>query len=367
MSPLRRLASVVALAGPALACARGATPEKAARPVRVESVRKEAAASGLRYSASIQPYAQVTLAFKVGGYVRELLQRPGADGRLRDLQQGDAVRKGTVLARITETDYREKALQARAQIAEAELLYQTHSVTRPDYDAARASRDAAQARTEAARAQLAAAEIALHDCALAAPIDAVVLSRQVEVGQLAAAGTVGFVIADLSRVKAVFGVPDTLVERVRTGMDLPVTTEAIDGIQVPGRITAVAPSADTQSRVFAVEVTIPNPQRQLKAGMIAAVAVEQPAGGPRIAPGALTVPIAAIVKSPHTTGGYGVFLAEGAAERTTARARDVGLGAIAGNRVAVISGLAEGDRVIVSGPSLLTDGDPVRVIPGQDQ
>jgi len=118
--------------------------------------------------------------------------------------------------------------------------------------------------------------------------------------------------------------------------------------------------------VFSVEVTIPNPERQLKAGMIATVTVDAPAS-PQIAPGLLTVPIAAIVKSPRTAGGYGVFLAEGGGERTTARARDVGLGAIAGNRVAVTAGLVEGDRVIVSGASLLTDGDSVRVIPGQDQ
>src|SRR5262249_21191710 len=98
MRSLLRLVSVVRLLGSALSCARGALPEKPSRPVRVETVHKEGATGGLRYSASIQPYAQVTLAFKVGGYVREVLQRAGADGRTRDLQQGDAVTKGTVLA-----------------------------------------------------------------------------------------------------------------------------------------------------------------------------------------------------------------------------------------------------------------------------
>jgi multidrug efflux system membrane fusion protein len=383
MRTFHRLAIAIPLAGTlgtAVACGHGPAREKPARPVRVETVRAEGAGGGLRYSATVQPSEQVSLAFKVGGYVREVLQRPGVDGHPRGLQQGDAVTKGTVLARITETDYQERARQAQAQLAEAEAslvkaradaeraeaLYQSKSLTRPDYDAARASRDAAKARADAARAQLAAAEISLQDCALVAPIDGVVLSRTIEVGTLAGAGTVGFTIADLARVKAVFGVPDTLVERVKTGAPLSVTSDALGDVQFPGRITAVAPSADAQSRVFTVEVTIPNPRQQLKAGMVATVEVAGPAGS-EITPGLLTVSVSAIVKSPRTAGGYAVFLADGGDERTTARARDVGLGAISGNRVAVASGLAAGDRVIVSGASLLTDGDRVRVIPGESE
>jgi len=53
-------------------------------------------------------------------------------------------------------------------------------------------------------------------------------------------------------------------------------------------------------------------------------------------------------------------------ERTVARARDVGLGGISGNRVAVTTGVRAGEKVIVTGASLLVDGDPVRVIPGSE-
>jgi multidrug efflux system membrane fusion protein len=383
MSTFQRLAIAMALAGTlgtVVTCGRGPAREKTARPVRVETVRAQGTGGGLRYSATVQPSEQVALAFKVGGYVREVLQRPGVDGRPRDVQQGDAVVKGTVLARVTETDYQEKVRQAQAQLAEAEAalvkaqadaeraeaLYQSRSLTRPDYDGARAARDAAQARTDAAKAQLAAAEIALRDCALVAPIDGVVLSRSVEVGTLAGAGTLGFTIADLGRVKAVFGVPDTLIGRVKTGAPLSVTSDALGSAEFPGRITAVAPAADAQSRVFTVEVTIPNPEQQLKVGMVVTVEVASPSGTESTA-GLLAVSVSAIVKSPRTTGGYAVFLADGKDERTTAKARDVGLGAISGNRVGVTTGLAPGDRVIVSGASLLTDGDSVRVIPGESE
>jgi RND family efflux transporter MFP subunit len=372
------LAVAAALAAATLACHRGAA-EKPSRPVRVEKVANAPAATGLRYSASIQPYEQVALAFKVGGYVREVRQLPGPDGRPRNLQQGDPVARGTVLARLNVSDYDERVHQAKAQVAEAEAglakaradaaraeaLYKAQALTRPDYDAATSNLAAAVARAEGARAQVETAQISLADTALVAPADGVVLSRNVEVGSLAGVGTQGFTLADLTRVKAVFGVPDMLVERVKIGTALPVTTDAFGSEAFPGRVTAVSPAADAQSRVFSVEVTIANPDRRLKAGMIGTVVVPE-ASAPSIPAGAATVPVAAIVKS-SKAGGYGVFVADGPDDGATARGRDVTLGAIAGNRVAVATGLAVGDRVIVSGASLLVDGDRVRVIPGSEK
>jgi len=369
-------AMALGLAAATLGCARARADKAPPRPVRVEEVQGAMAAAGLRYSATIQPYEQVSLAFKVGGYVREMRQQRGPDGRLRNLQQGDHVTRGTVLARVQPADYQEKVNQAKAQVAEAEAslakarsdatraeaLYAAKALTRPDYDAATANLGGAAARADGARAQLETAQISLRDASLVAPADGVVLSRSVEVGALAGVGTTGFTIADLTRVKAVFGVPDHVVERVKIGTALPVNSDAFGNVEFPGRVTAVSPSADAQSRVFNIEVTIPNADRRLKAGMIATVEVSGP-GAPDIAPGSPTVSVSAIVKSARP-GAFAVFVAEGSGEAVTARARDVTLGRISGNRVAVDKGLAVGDRVVVSGASLLTDGDPVRVIPG---
>ena len=369
------LALGLGLAAATLAC-HGGKAEKPARPVKVETVAIESPATGLRYSASIQAYEQVQLAFKVGGYVRELQQLRGPDGRPRPVQLGDPVAKGTVLARLEASDYEQRVNQAKAQVAEAdaglakaradaaraEALYKAQALTRPDYDAATAGLASAAARAEGARAQLQAAQLSLADTALVAPSNGVVLARSIEVGSLAGVGTPGFTVADLTRVKAVFGVPDLLVERVRIGTPLPVKTDAFGGEAFPGKVTAVSPAADTQSRVFNVEVTIPNADRRLKAGMIGTVEVASadvsgiPAGSP-------TVPVAAIVKSARA-GAFAVFVVDGPDAGAAARTRDVTLGAISGNRVAVASGLKAGDRVIVSGASLLVDGDKVRVIPG---
>ena len=92
------------------------------------------------------------LAFKATGYVDDLLRRSGADGRFRAAQPGDRVTKGTVLARVRETDYRDRVNQGRARLAEAEAslvkarldlerartLFDAESLTKPDLDAAQA-------------------------------------------------------------------------------------------------------------------------------------------------------------------------------------------------------------------------------------
>jgi RND family efflux transporter MFP subunit len=347
--------------------------EKPPTPVRVQAVRISAVEPGQRYSATIAPYEQVNMAFKVGGYIREILQIRGVDGRFRNAQQGDTVKKGTVLARVRETDYTVKLNQAKSQLAQAEAsylkatqdweratnLFATQSMIKPDYDTAKARLDETQASVEGARAQLAEAQLNLEYCALIAPIDGMVLQRTIEVGTLVTSGSVGFILADLSRVKVVFGVPDTMLAQLKLGSSLPIVTESIRNVSFPGRITAISPSADPRSRVFNIEVTVPNQQQQLKAGMIASLQT----AGEKPSQQVPTVALGAIMRSQTDPKGYAVFVVEKSAGKTVARLRDVQLGEVYGNTIAATAGLRPGDQVVVTGGTLLRDGDPVAIIP----
>ena len=78
-----------------------------------------------------------------------------------------------------------------------------------------------------ANASIAEAQIALNYCQLKAPFDAWVLKRNVDVGTLVGPATNGFTLADTHSVKAVFGVPDTAIDRVKLGSPQTVTTEAV--------------------------------------------------------------------------------------------------------------------------------------------
>ena len=267
------------------ACRKAATAPAQLPAVRIVSVGATTAAAdigenALRFSGVLEPYRQVDLAFRVGGYVARVQQERGSDGRWRALEPGDAVKQGELLATLRPTDYRARVEQssgvlaeahaaadgARAQLAHAtaqweqaqrdweraRILFKAEALTKPDFDAAKAKNEAAAAQVDAAKAaiaaqgargaqesaELSAAQVGLVDTELRAPLNGVVLSRSVEVGTLAATGSSGFLLADIGLVKAVFGVPDVDLRQLRTGARLPVTVEALPGESFTGVITS---------------------------------------------------------------------------------------------------------------------------------
>jgi len=345
------------------------------RPVKVLETKAPEAPSGARYAVSIQPYEQIALSFKGSGYVESVLRRKGADGRSRPLQAGDYVMAGTTVARVRQDDYRERVGQATFSLQELEVaqakarldldralfLFGAGAMTKPERDGAQAIFDQGAARIAAAKTQLHLAANALQDASLVAPVSGVILERKVETGTLVSVGSIGFTLGDVSAVKAIFGVPDSVVHRIAPGQKLTVTTEAFHGSQFEGTVTTVAPSADSQTRVFDIEVTIPNHDGRLRPGMIGAV--ELAAGAERItAMAESALPLSAIVRSPKNAADYTVFVVDGRGDEVTAHARAVALGPVQGNMVTVTRGLKAGERVIVMGAGLVNDGETVRVI-----
>ena len=379
MKPLNVVITLAAAALTAAGCSsvHGEAP-KAARPVKAQAVTLSTPSVAVRYSAAIEPFEQVPLAFKASGYVDDVRRQAGADGRMRNAQPGDLVSKGAVLARVRESEYRERVNQSRSRIGESEAalakanldlnrartLIASASLTRPELDAAQAAYDTAVARLAGVRAELELAETALRDCALVSPATGILLERKIEVGSLVSAGTVGFVVADISAVKAHFGIPDSMIQSVTPGERIDLIVESVAGATFQGRVTAVAPAADAQSRVFDVEVTIPNPDRRLRPGMIGSVSVRpadaRAAAASRSVP---TVPLTAIVKPSGDGASYAAFTVERRGETEVARLRAVELGDVAGNAIEVLKGLTAGERVIVTGATLLVDGEEIRVIP----
>jgi RND family efflux transporter MFP subunit len=351
---------------------------KPARPVKAQAIALAASPSGIRYSATIEALEQVPLAFKASGYVDDLLRRPGADGRSRAVQAGDLVTRGTVLARVRETEYRERVNQGRSRVAEAEAglqkarldlerartLFAAESLTKPDLDAAQAAFDTSEARLAGARADVELAATALRDAALTAPTNGILLERRIEVGSLVGAGTVAFVLCDIGSVKARFGIPDRMIHSVTLGEPIDLVVEAFSGATFQGQVTAIAPAADAQSRVFDVEVTLANRTGQLRPGMIGTVSVRAAGVETRsAAPSLPTVPLTAIVRSKPDTGEYAAFIIERQGDVEVARMRQVQLGDVIGNGITVVKGLGAGERVVVTGANLLVDGERVRIVP----
>jgi RND family efflux transporter MFP subunit len=413
-----------------LGCSQTHTEVKAPKPVKVKTVETHSSENSVRYSASIRPATQVDMAFKVGGYIDAIAQQKDSAGQWRNLQAGDIVRKGTVLARVRQSDYMARVNEAKSQHGEARsaletnnsqlmeataavetaraqlndaqasfdrtnldyerarILFSTQSITKPDYDAAKAQYEIAQAKLDAARSQLKSAEarvaisraqigaaesriktaeattlsatIPLQDTQLRAPMTAVVIDRKIEIGSLVSQGATGFVLADLTYVKAAFGVPDLALQSLQLGDTLKLTTDALPGIEFSGHISRIAPSADQNSRVFDVEVTIPNPDGRLKPGMIASLNVNE---GARAKVSVPVVPLTAVTRSQEDPNAYAVLVVEERDGKQYARLRTVTLGESFGNAIVVTGGVRAGEMVVTTGVTQVADGEVVQVIP----
>jgi RND family efflux transporter MFP subunit len=140
---------------------------------------------------------------------------------------------------------------------------------------------------------------------------------------------------------------------------LTLSFEALPGAEFHGPITRVDPAADAKSRVFDVEVTLPNPQDQLKIGFIGALEVGEERGT-----GALpVVPMTAIMRPREDPTGYAVFVVHEQDGKHVARLRKVKLGDTVGNMIAIVDGVQPGERVITTGATQVVDGAPVQIMP----
>ena len=184
------------------------------------------------------------------------------------------------------------------------------------------------------------------------------LKRNVDVGTLVGPATNGFTLADTRSVKAVFGVPDTAIGRIKPGSPQTITTEALPN-GFSGHVTAISAAADPKSRVYSVEVRIDNPQNLLKAGMIASITI----GTPSPPGGVMVVPISRGGAQSFDPNGFAVFVTEGTGDTVKVHTQDVTLGNTYGNMIAVHSGVNVGDRVVTSGTNMIKNGDEVRIIP----
>src|SRR5919108_3765436 len=120
-----RVLILAGLSGVTLAgCSRHSAEQRPLTPVRTSQVQTISTGSETRYSANIVPNAQVDLAFKSGGYVESIRQVRGADGRMRSLDIGDWVARGTVLAVVRQKDYTDQLQKAKAQLARAQTDYE---------------------------------------------------------------------------------------------------------------------------------------------------------------------------------------------------------------------------------------------------
>lgn len=173
------------------------------------------------------------------------------------------------------------------------------------------------------------------------PVGGVIKTLDVRAGMTVASGQTLAEVNGLSRVWLNAAVPEAQTAEVRVGQAVTATLTAYPGDTFAGRVTAILPQAAAETRTLTVRIELPNPGGRLRPGMFAAVAF----GG--AARPALFVPTEAVIRTGRRT------LVMLAGEGGRYQPAEVRIGREAGGRTEVLAGLAEGEKVVVSGQFLL--------------
>lgn len=348
------------------ACGQDDAPQQAAgnqerppHPVEVTAIARQDIPLEKSYPSLLRSDNEVTLVARVTGFLEQ-----------RHFEPGQLVEQGQTLYSIEPDVYqaavnqREADLQsARAELARAqrdadrfERLLSQNSVSRQQYDQARAELGVAQAGVAQAEAALASARIDLGYAEVTAPVSGMISLSQVNIGNLVSSGTELATITPLDPLEVRFQLPQRDAFALRRQLDDQPIASIITRLQTPGvsgsedadlegRLDFLGSRVDRDTSTVQASATFPNPGAQVLPGQFARVSLE---GLKRF--DVLAVPEIAIGQG---LMGPQVFVLD---EESVARARTVDLGEVAGPWQIIRGGLEVGERVVVGDPSGIEPG-----------
>lgn len=308
--------------------------------VTVHTVHSEESAREFTSNGIAQPFSELNFVSEVSGRVIEIC----AD-------KGSRVSKGTPLlkidAELLEADY-EAALAARDALKKDEerftRSYEAGGISSQQLDNIRTQLVAAQSRLTVSRWKL-------DNAVIKAPVSGTVNNRFVETGALIAPNVPLFEIVDDSRIKVICNVPQSRVRLISDGQKVSAVSSQSSGTAFTGTVRNIGIKTD-RGLNYPVEVVFDrNPD--LRVGMYLKVRF----AGDRTSTG-IFIPRKAVVGSVLAAKVY--VVKDGRAE-----GREVELGDISGDRIEILSGLEEGDRIVIAGLMNISDGTVVKIVDEQ--
>jgi len=339
--------------------------------VTLETIHLSAAPQMYEAVGTVRSANVSVLNAQIGGTVREIRVRAGDRVRIGQLlaaiddraprAQVDAAQAGVQEAKegLAEVEQALEAATADRQFAEAtykryQNLLAKNSLSRQEFEGAEAKYKAAlaneralqarkkgiEARNQQAQAQKSSAETMLSYSRIVSPINGVVTQKSVDAGTVVMPGTPLLTVEDTSHYRLEASLPEEFLAKVKAGEETPVTT-ALGAIH--GHVAEVVPASDPASRTFLVRVDLPS-SCLCQSGEYATALF--PVEETRI----MSVPQSALIEHGELVGVY-VANSRGAVEY-----RLVKTGKSTSDRIEIISGLNEGDRVAVTQVEKLRDG-----------
>lgn len=306
-------------------------------PVKVQTVESKTYQATEEVIGTIRAKLKATIEAKVSGRIEQL-----------PVTVGQRVKKGDLLVQLDLREIQARLDQARAVREQAQserqrfqTLLQQQAVTQQEFEAV-------QARARVADAAVVETETLLGYTRVGAPFDGVISRKLVEVGDQALPGRPLLELEDPAQLQLESDIPEALIHRLRLGDRLRLRLAAGSN-ELSGVVSEIAPAADPNSRTFRVKLDL-GAVADLRSGQFARLSV------PVAEVMALRVPASAVVVRGQMEM---VFVVD----KAGAQLRLVKTGKRLGDELEIVSGLAAGEVVVVSGAEPLREGQPVEVRP----
>lgn len=389
---------------PLFGCSKNQENEQTIKNVKVTEAKKSSISISVEYAGKVTPLEEITIASKLPGKVElvkadigsevqkgDLLFRLDAKSINAQLNQSkaavDSAQANLVMA--VDSSIAQQVTQLEAAVQQAQLqyddarrsyervekLYAAEAVSKQQLEnaetylknsevqlnsgkenlkilkekAAPQTAAIASAQLSQARAAYAAASIQVNDSTVTAPITGIISMRNIDEGEFVASGMPAFTVINSKTVVITISVPDTVVEKLQTGEQVPINITALSKSEFTGIIDTISPAADPRTQAYTVKLTLENPDNVIKPGMLAKVTLPIESKE-----NIITVPNEAILVENAIQ--Y-VFLVE--AEKVKKVSVSTGL---SNDKITeVTEGLSEGATVITEGQSFLNDGEKVSI------
>ena len=308
------------------------------RALRVEAISVESRTQALtvKLPGEVESARRARLASPTGGFVQKLFVR-----------KGHRVKKGQDLAWINKDIAYAQLEQAEAQLELARHEMELVEAAGESMPRTRKVRTKAQLKTAQAMHKLAA--INARRSRLQAPFAGVISRMNIALGEVIAPGQMVMLLENIDTVKVTVSISDRDIRWVRKGVQARVQLDG-GSAAIDATVSRVSPSADLETRTFIAEIDLENKLDFLRPGMLGTVIIESEFENKAIA-----IPQYALLTRKE---GNGVFVVE----NQKALWRPVQIGRLRGHSLVVLSGLKDGDELIIRGHRELNNGDEVLVV-----
>jgi membrane fusion protein (multidrug efflux system) len=313
--------------------------------VTTSKVRAESWETALTAIGSLTAVQGVTVAAELPGKVVKISFNPGNPVKKGDLLvcQDTTSEEAQLPGAVAQAD------MARADLERAKKMAPDNIISQADYDKAVATHEQALSQVNNIRATIAKKMIR-------APFSGRLGIRQVNLGQILREGDSIVTLQSLDPIYVDFTLPQQQLDRLRPGLPVRVTCDALPGVTVEGRITAINPLVETETRNIQLQATVTNRAEKLRPGMFVNVSVGLP-----IQQKVLAIPSTAVLYAPYGDSVFVVTDDKGRKGGKSLRQQFVRLGEKRGDFVALASGLKEGEIVVSTGVFKLRNGQSVVV------